>query len=42
MLHIPKVGDYLKILANDELEDFLVTNFGFNALNLQKKNYILN
>ena len=25
---IPKIGDYLKILTDDELKDFVVVNFG--------------
>ena len=28
MFHIPKIGDYLKILTDDEVEDFAVINFG--------------
>ena len=24
MLYIPKIGDYLKILVNDEIKDFVV------------------
>ena len=27
MLYIPKIGDYLKILTDDELKDFVVINF---------------
>ena len=27
MLHIPKIGDYLKILTDDEVKDFVVINF---------------
>ena len=27
MLYIPKIGDYLKILIDDEVKDFVVTNF---------------
>ena len=28
MFHIPKIGDYLKILTDDEVEDFAVIKFG--------------
>ena len=28
MLYIPKIGDYLKILADDKEKDFAVKNFG--------------
>ena len=45
MLHIPKIGDYLKILTDDEVKNFVVINFGkylINILNLQEKNFILN
>ena len=28
MLYIPKTGDYLKILTDDEVKDFAVINFG--------------
>ena len=27
MLYISKIGDYLKILTNDEVKDFVVINF---------------
>ena len=27
MLYIPKIDDYLKILANEEVEDFIAINF---------------
>ena len=27
MLYIPKISDYLKILIDDEVKDFVVTNF---------------
>ena len=27
MLHIPKTGDYLKILTDDEVKDFVAINF---------------
>ena len=27
MLYIPKIGDYLTILTNDEVKDFLAINF---------------
>ena len=28
MFQIPKIGDYLKILTDDEVEDFAVIKFG--------------
>ena len=28
MLYILKIGDYLKILTDDEVKDFAVINFG--------------
>ena len=28
MLYISKIGDYLRILTNDEVKDFVVINFG--------------
>ena len=28
MLYIPKIDDYLKILTDDEMKDFVVINFG--------------
>ena len=28
MLHIPKIGDHLKMLTDDEVKDFVVINFG--------------
>ena len=28
MMCISKIGDYLKILTDDELKDFVVVNFG--------------
>ena len=27
MLYIPKIGDYLKILSDEEVEDFVAINF---------------
>ena len=27
MLYIPKIGDYLEILTDEEVEDFVVINF---------------
>ena len=41
MMCISKIGDYLKILTDDKVKDFLVINFS-EYLNLQEKNYILN
>ena len=28
MLYVSKIGDYLKILTDDEVKDFVVINFG--------------
>ena len=27
MLHIPKIDDYLKLLTDEEVKDFVATNF---------------
>ena len=35
MLYVPKIGDYLKILTDNKVKDFVVINFG-------EKNCILN
>ena len=39
MFHIPKIGDYLKILTDDEVEDFVVVNFGEYFKKKKKKLY---
>ena len=41
MLYMQKIGDYLKILTDDEVKDFVVKIFG-EYLNLRKKNCIQN
>ena len=41
MLHIPKIDDYFKLLADEEMKDFVTINLA-NTLNLQEKNCILN
>ena len=41
MMCISKIDDYLKILTDDKVKDFLAINFS-EYLNLQEKNYILN
>ena len=40
MLYIPKIDDYLKILTDEEVKDFVVKIL-VNILNLQEKNKIL-
>ena len=40
MLYIPKIDDYLKILTDNEVEDFAVKIL-VNILNLEKKNCTL-
>ena len=40
MLYIPDIGDYTKILTDNQVKDFLVINFG--TLNPQDKICILN
>ena len=27
-MYVPKIGDYLKIMTDDEVKDFVVINFG--------------
>ena len=39
MLHIPKIGDYLKILADDEVKNFLVIYFGEYFKSAREKFY---
>ena len=41
MLNIPKIDNYLKILTDNEVKDF-VAKILVNILNLQEKFYILN
>ena len=36
MLYIPKVNDYLKILTDDEMKDFVVINFSENFKSTRK------
>ena len=37
--YVPKIGDYLKILTNDELKGFMVINFGEYFKSSSKKIY---
>ena len=39
MLHIPKFGDYLKILTGDEVKDFVVIKFGHYFKSTKEKLY---
>ena len=39
MLHIPKIGDYLKILTDDEVKDFVVINFVEYSKSMKEKLY---
>ena len=39
MLYMPKIGNYFKILIDEEVKDFVVINFG--VLNLQEKHCII-
>ena len=39
MLHIPKFGDYLKILTGDEVKDFVVIKFGDYFKSTKEKLY---
>ena len=39
MLHIPKIGDYLKILTDDEMKDFVVIKFGKDFKSMTEKLY---
>ena len=41
MLHIPKIDDYLKILTDDEVKDFVVINFD-EYFKSAKENCVLN
>ena len=38
---MPKIADYLKILTDQEMKDFVLINL-VNFLNLRKENCILN
>ena len=38
MLCIPKIGNYLKILTDDKVKDFVVMNFGKYFKSWQEKN----
>ena len=37
MLHIPKIGDYLKILTVEEVKDFLATYFSEHFKSITKQ-----
>ena len=39
MLYIPKIDDYLKVLTDDELKDFVVINFDEYFKSSQEKLY---
>ena len=39
MLYIPKIDDYLKILTNDEIKDFVVINFSEYFKSTKEKLY---
>ena len=39
MLYIPKIGDYLKTLTDDELKDFIIKNFGGKFTSMKEKLY---
>ena len=41
MLYIPKIDDYLKILTDDEVKDFVVINFD-EYFKSTKENCVLN
>ena len=38
-MYIPNIGDYLKILTDDELKDFLVIDFGKYFKSAREKMY---
>ena len=42
MLCIPKIGNYLKILSDDEVKDFLVINFIGYFKSMREKLYSKN
>ena len=41
MLHIPKIDDYLEILTDEEVKDFVVINFSeyFKSIREKTKSY---
>ena len=39
MLYIPKIGNYLKILTNDEVKDFVAINFSEYFIFKREKSY---
>ena len=39
MLYIPKIGDYLKILTDDKVKDFVAINFSGYLKSTRKKLY---
>ena len=39
MLYIPKICDYLKILTNDEVKDFVAINFSEYFKSIREKIY---
>ena len=39
MLHIPKIGDYLKIVTDEEVKDFLAISFSKYLKSTRKKLY---
>ena len=39
MLYIPKIGDYLKVLTDDEVKDFVAINFSEYFKSSRKKLY---
>ena len=41
MFYIPKIGDYLKIITDDEVRDFVAINFS-KFFESKRKNCILN
>ena len=41
MLHIPKIGNYLKILTDNEVKDFAAIEFS-EYFRSARENYILN
>ena len=39
MLYIPKIDDYLKILTDDEVKDFVAENFSEHFKSVKQKFY---
>ena len=37
MLYVPKIGDYLKILTDEELKDFIAINFSEYCKSIRKE-----